>query len=90
MKTLKRPESGVAHVLMLLLIVCVVAGVAVVGIRVVNRSNTVAPASSTVKTVTTVPSQIKTQSDIQQAQKALDSASLPDPNQLNSDITGLL
>lgn len=85
MSLAKKNQSGVAHILMLLLIVCVIAIAVVVGMRVVNRSS---PTTST--TASTASTAIKSTADLTQAQKALDNTQAPDPSQLDGDIKQLL
>lgn len=75
-------QSGIAHVLLVILVVVVLGAAVVVGLRV--RDNNKANAD------TTTTSQIKTAADLIQSQKDLDSVTAPDPTQLDSDIKSLL
>jgi hypothetical protein len=90
MKTL-RNEQGLAHVVVLLLIMAVVAAVAFAGYRVV-KSDEADNASLSTASLTAVPKKIETKNDISKAIKALDATPIQssvDPSQLNSDLNSL-
>lgn len=80
---MSKNQKGFGH-WAILLVVIVVAGVGVVGVKVYKHNH------PSVATTVAVPAQIKSVSDLKTAQKALDSASLPDPNTLNNDLKSLL
>lgn len=78
----KQNQSGIAHVLLVTLIVVVLGAAVVVGLRVRDSNKATAD--------TTTTSQIKTAADLTRSQKDLDSVTAPDPTQLDSDIKSLL
>lgn len=82
----QKNENGFTHFLMLLLGVAVIAAIAFVGYRVYKDRNT----STSNQISSSVPTEIKSSSDLQQAQKALNGSSLPDPSSLDSDLKNLL
>ena len=90
MVSLKRNETGVAH-LAAILVVVLLAVVAVAGYRVVHKSNDAETANSS--SSTTVPKKIESKSDVKQASEALDSDQNDnslDPSQLDSDLNNHL
>jgi hypothetical protein len=87
-----RNQQGIAHVLVLVLIMAVVGATAFAGYRVVksNEANT----DTTVSDVhsTAVPKKIQSKNDLSKADNALDNTTIEssvDPNQLNSDLNAI-
>jgi hypothetical protein len=96
MRIRSKSESGLAHVVLLILIMAVVAAIIFVGLRVVSNQNTgettgsVPVASST---NTTVPSTIKNNADLSAAQASLNQTNIDgdlNPDSLNADLNSVL
>jgi hypothetical protein len=88
-----RNQQGIAHVLVVVLLMAVVAAVAFAGYRVVknNTDNNLSAGSGSVKS-TAVPKTIKSKNDLSKADNALDNTTIDssvDPNQLNSDLNAI-
>lgn len=94
MKTLRYNERGSSH-LVIVLAVVVLAGVGLVGYRVMTSGNqatkkTASPAAATIQTA--APGKISSKADVQQATKALDETPVDnslDPKQLDGDLSDL-
>ncbi len=90
MRTLNKDQQGFAHTVLILLVV-VLAGVGLVGYRVVakSRKTTVAPTSVATKASTKITSK----SDVKQTSKALDTdpgTAQLDTAQLDADLATIL
>lgn len=82
-------QKGFSHTLVLVAAV-VIAVVSVVGLRLLDGG---APTGSQPSSSAVLPANIKTQADLNQAQKALDATAVDssvNPEQLDTDINALL
>ena len=89
-----KSESGVAHIILLVLVLVVVSAVILAGVRVMQNQNTgetsSAPMASSNKAV---PDTISSNSDLESAKASLNQTSIDsdlNPSSLDSDIDGLL
>lgn len=89
---LARDQRGIAHLVMVLIVVAVVAAVGFVGYRVASDSRGGAGTSNASAKQVAVPKQIKTKADLSQASKSLDSLPIDNgvnPNSLNNDLNAI-
>lgn len=94
MKTMKisRDSRGIAHLVLILLIMAVAATIAFVGYRVSNGSGSKNDSVASKSSQTAVPDKIRTESDLRQADKALDTMPIDNgvnPDSLDSDLDAI-
>lgn len=83
-------QPGIGHIISVALLAVVVAIIALVGLRVADMNNHSVQVNNSLPTASTaVPQQIKTKADLQQAEKALNTTTAPDPSVLDNDIRNL-
>lgn len=89
-----KSESGIAHVVLLLLILGVIAVIVVIGLRVVEKQNVGESSSLPVaSTTTTASSAIKSTSDLNAAKSSLSKTNVDkdvNPDSFNDDIDSVL
>jgi flagellar basal body-associated protein FliL len=97
MRIRSKSESGLAHVVLLILIMVVIAAIIFVGLRVVSNQNTGETTGSVPAPVassnTTVPGTIKNNADLSAAQASLNQTNIDgdlNPDSLNADLNSVL
>jgi uncharacterized protein (UPF0333 family) len=94
-KMKSKSESGLAHIVLLILILLVIGVVFFVGMRVVEDQNTgeTTGSASVASTTATVPGTIKNVSDLNAAQASLNQTNVDsdlNPDSLNADLNSVL
>ena len=85
-------QRGIAHVLVVVLLMAVVAGVAFAGYRVVKNNESETASLSSGQSLTAVPKKFQSTSDLVKASKALDATPIEsgvNPSQLDSDLNAI-
>jgi uncharacterized protein (UPF0333 family) len=91
-----KSESGMAHIVLLVLVLAVVAAVILVGVHVMQNQNTGENATSAVPVASggvSAPAAIKTNADLNSAKASLNQDNVDgdlNPGSLDSDVNSLL
>lgn len=89
---LSKDDRGIAHFVLVLLAVAVIAAIAFAGYRVMNNGGAGSKTATSESKQVAVPDQIKTRADLTQADKALDTMPIDNgvnPDSLNNDLNAL-